>query len=313
MRQAQQLVSPGWVAGSVRARHLLARRLGREQAGLISRCGSLEGALAHLAASAYGRFVRPGMDLAAAQRAVADTTLWHLRVLAGWMPPHGVEPLRALSAWFELANIEDRLAYLEGGEVPAPFVLGGLATAWPRLGGVQTGAEMRAVLAGTAWGDPGTDDPAELALALRFAWARRVLGGVDEATEWAAGAVALLVARELLLAGRPASDLARRPPGIGSAWREATSLPALRAALPAQAYWVLDGVEDPSELWRGEAAWWRRVEADALRMSRAQLGRRAVVGSVVLLGVDAWRVGGALEAAARGSGPGLTEVFEEIA
>lgn len=315
MRQPDRPLTPGWVAGSVRARHMLARRLGRGPASALAASGSLEDALAILSGSAYGRFVRLGMDLAAAQRAVAETVLWNVRVMSGWTPPGALGPVRALAAWFELVNIEDRLSYLAGGELPAPFVLGGLGAAWPHVAGAQSAAELRSALAGSPWGEPGGEDAAEIRFGLRLGWARRALASVDEAVDWAAGAVALLVARELFLANRAAADLlARRPPGVGSAWAGAAGVGALREALPPQAAWVLRDVEEPADLWRAEVAWWRCVEEDAARLAgQSLLGRAAVIGTVVLLGVDGWRVAGALEAAARGGGPAAMEVFREIA
>jgi hypothetical protein len=84
--------------------------------------------------------------------------------------------------------------------------------------------------------------------------------------------------------------------------------------LPPQAAWVLQGVEEPGDLWAADVRWWRRVEEDGARLAgQPLLGRSAVIGSVVLLGVDGWRVAGALEAAARGGGPAAAEVFREIA
>ncbi len=314
MREAQRALSPGWVAGSVRARNMLARRIGREQARRLAEAATLDDALAELSGSAYGRLVRPGMDLARAQRAIAETALWHVRVLAGWSPPGAIEAIRSLTAWFELANIEDHLAYLAGGEAPAPFELGGLATAWERVAETRTAAEARAALAASPWGDPGTDDLADVLLALRLAWARRVLDSLDEASEWVPGAIALLVARELFLAGRaPDELLARRPPGIGTAWAQSGSLRGLRGALPAQAVWALDGVAEPADLWAAEVAWWRQVELDAEAFAHAPLmGEPWVVGSIVLLGVDAWRAAGALESAARGGSADALEVFDDI-
>lgn len=313
MRAADRPLTPGWVAGSVRARHMLARRLGPGAAGELAASGSLDRAIAMLAGSAYGRSVRTGMDLGAAQRAVAETVLWHIRVLAGWAPPRALEAVRALAAWFELANVDERLTYLEGGAAPTPFTLGGLAAAWPRLAGSQSAAELRSGLASTPWGDPGSDDPAAIRLALRMSWARRVFTAVDEAATWAAGAVALLLARELFLAGRPAADLAaHRPPGVGSAWMQAGGIAALRAGLPGESAWALAGVDDPDDLWRAEAAWWRRVDADATHLS-AHLGMPAVIGCVALLGVDGRRTAAALEVAARGGGPDAREAFEHVA
>jgi hypothetical protein len=254
------------------------------------------------------------MSLEDAQRAAAATALWHLRILAGWLPPGALQPVRALAAWFELANIEDRMRYLTGQDVRSPFALGALATAWPLVAGAQSASEVRERLVGSTWGDPGTEDPAEMGLALRLAWGRRVLEAVEEAGDWAAGAVALLLARELLLAGRPAGALeAHRPPGVGSAWARAPSLPALRAALPSPARWALEGLERPGDLWRAEAAWWRRVEEDAGRLARdPHMGRPMVIGCVALLGIDVWRTAGALEAAARAGAPAALEAFDEI-
>ncbi len=314
MRAAQRALTPGWVAGSVRARNMLARRIGREQARRLAVAGSLDDALAELSASAYGRFVQPGMDLARAQRGIAETALWHVRVLAGWSPPGAIEAIRALAAWFELANIEDHLVYLAGGEAPTPFVLGGLATAWERVAETRTPSEARAALAGSPWGDPGADDLAGVLLGLRLAWARRLLDSLDDVGPWVQGAVALLVARELFLAGRaPDELLARRPRDIGTAWAQAGSLRALRDALPAEAAWVLDGVEEPADLWSAEVAWWRRVELDAEALAHAPLmGEQWVVGTIVLLGVDAWRAAGALESAARGGTADALEVFDRI-
>ena len=168
MRTAQRPLSPGWVAGSVRTRHMLARRLGREAARSLAACASLEDALGVLGGTAYGRSVRAGMDLGSAQRAIAETTLWHVRVLAGWMPPRAIDLVRTLAAWFELANLEDRIDYLYGGPLRAPFELGGLAAAGDRAASAASVAELRAVLTGSPWGDPGGDAPDTVRLALRL-------------------------------------------------------------------------------------------------------------------------------------------------
>ncbi len=315
MRQADRALTPSWVAGSVRARHMLARRLGSEQAWAAAHAPSFADALAVLVASAYGRYVRPDMDIAAAQRAIAETTLWHLRVIAGWIPPRALQPMQALAAWFELANVDDRLTYLGGGEPPDPLVLGGLGTAWSRLGSAQSVAELRSALAGSPWGDPGTDDPAAIRLWLRLSWARRVMASVEEAGEWAAGALALLIARERFLADRdPAELVGRRIGGLGAAWSQAATVGALRAALPPHAAWALEGVEEPGDLWRAELAWWRTVAGAAERLSRSPLlGRPAVIGATVLLAADARRAAAALEVAARGASAAATEVFGAIA
>jgi len=315
VRTAQRPLTPGWVAGSVRTSHMLGRRLGRDRALSLASSASLEQALGVLSGSAYGRSVRRGMNLASAQRAVAETALWHVRVLAGWMPPLAVDLVRTLAGWFELANIEDRLDYLGGGALRAPFDLGGLAVAGDALAGAAGVAEVRGALRGSAWGDPGGEDPPALRVALRLAWARRTVATVPEAREWALGAVALLLARELLLAGRAPERLAAlRPPVPGDAWMGSRSVEALRRALPRDCGWPLAGLLEPDALWLGEAAWWRRVEQDAESLAHAtQLGRATVIGAIALLGVDAARVGAALESAARGGGVQAVEAFERVA
>ncbi len=315
MRAAQRPLTPGWVAGSVRARHMLARRLTREESRSLAGLASLEDALGVLSGSAYGRSVRQGMDLGSAQRAIGTTALWHMRVLAGWMPPRQIELVRTLAGWFELANVEDRLAYLAGGPLSTPFVLGGLATVGARLQSALSIGEVREALRGSPWGDPGTEDPAVIRLALQLSLARRTVATVAEAREWALGAMALLLARALLLAGRSAEELAAlRPPVPGTAWTRSQSVDALRRALPPECGWALIGLAEPDEIWLGEAAWWRRVEQDAERLAREpQMGRATVIGVVALLGVDALRVAAALESAARGGSPMAIEAFEHIA
>src|SRR5689334_25150384 len=99
----------GWVAGSVRARALARRRLGRAGDRALATTGSLGASIVTLAASPYGRDVRAGSSLADAQRAVGATLLWHLRVLAGWQPAEGSQAVRALAGWFEIANVDDLL------------------------------------------------------------------------------------------------------------------------------------------------------------------------------------------------------------
>ena len=95
---------------------------------------------------------------------------------------------------------------------------------------------------------------------------------------------------------------------------EAGSLRTLRDALPAQAAWALDGIEEPGDLWRAEVAWWRRVEQDAEGLVHAPLmGEPMVIGSVVGLGVDAWRTAAALESAARGGAGDSYDAFEAVA
>jgi hypothetical protein len=315
VRAPRRTLRPGWVAGSVRARLLLDRALGLEQARALAASPSLDRALGLLAGSAYGRTRPAEAGLAAAERAIAETVLWHARVLAGWLPPDGAGLVRTLAAWFELANVEDRLAYLGGGPSRAPFALGGLAAAGTGPEQAIGVAELRAALASSPWGDPGSDDPAAIRLALRIAWTRRALATVPEAATWALGAVGLLLARELLLAGRSAEQLAAlQPPLPSTAWDVATTVATLREALPEAAGWPLAGLAGPNDLWRGEVAWRRRVEQEAGRLARGpELGRGTVVGAIALMALDGWRAAAALQSAARGGTPAAIEVFDAVA
>jgi hypothetical protein len=311
-------MTAGWVAGSVRARALARRRLGRSAARDLAASPSLDAALAALAATPYGHAVQPGQRLAAAQGAVAATLLWHLRVLAGWLPRQGAEAVRRCAGWFEIANVDELLARWRDGaaEAPAqaPFHLGALATAWPRLARAGSAAEVRAELAASPWGDPGSDRPRAVQAGMRLSWLAR-LGAVSErAVPLAAGAAALLVARERFGAGQelPAAPAAHARRLLGAGAVAADSFGELRRRLPARARWALRGVEDVGELWRAEAAWWGRVERDGFSLlGTAGFGLAHALGAVAVLGADAWRVRAALEIAARGGRP--LEAFDALA
>jgi hypothetical protein len=238
---------------------------------------------------------------------VAATFLWHLRVLAGWLPRDGVDLMRATAAWFEIANVDELLhGFAEGSREPS-FHLGVLATAWPRLAATHNPAELRAELAGSAWGDPGGEDPRAVRVGMRLSWMSRMpdVAG-DEAARWAAGAAALLVAGERFGAGRgiPGPLLPRAAALIGAPAIEAAGLPEMRQNLAAGARWALAGIDDPADLWRAEAGWWARVERDGVSLlGGSGFSIKPVLGAVAVLAVDAWRVRAALEMAARADAP----------
>jgi hypothetical protein len=303
-------LKPGWIGGVTRARLLLSRAIGPEHASEVADSRSLGEGVAALAGSAYGERVQPGQDLATAQRGVAETLLWHLRILAGWLPPAGAALVRALAGWFELMNIDARLAALAGGgREPPPFVLGTLATAWTDGDHARTVEELASAVAASVWRMPAVSSPVELALGLRVAWARRVRDSAPEAADWVAGAGALLVARELLVARTPEhSAQLLLYPGIDHRVLAANTLLELQAALGPHAGWALSGIGEPTELWRAELGWWDRVEDDARAMLRRIDDEAVVLAAVALLAADAQRTARALEAAARGAGVGTTEI-----
>ena len=304
-------MKPEWVAGVTRARLMLSRVLGPDQARMAAGCPTLARAVSAITGSAYGERVRAGTDLDRARRGVAEALLWHLRVLAGWLPAAGAGAMRALAGWFEIQNIDARLAVLAGnGPEPVPFVLGSLATAWPRVEQARTTDAIADTLAASAWGDPGGRTPAELSRGLRVLWVRRVHAAVPEAAAWAAGAGALLVAREILLAGdRAGRDQLRRLPGVGEQAMSGGSIGELRAAMHPQAAWALGGIEAPHELWRAELGWWDRVTEEATALL-ARFDQAAVPAAVALLGADAQRTARALEIAAAGGGPELLGLLD---
>lgn len=301
------------MAGSVRARLIATHGAGRERALEVARCSSLGEGIAALASTMYGDAVRPGAGLADAQRAVAATALWQLRVLAGWLPPGAAPRARVLAAWFEIANIDERIAELAGMESHPQFDLGSLASVSRQVGGTTSAAGLRAVLASSEWGDPGGDAPAAIARALRLAWARRALDSLPGAATWTLGAVALLLARDIASGGGPQGALSRLPE-LGRDVAGAADIPELARRLAPRAAWVLSGVDDATGLWMAEARWWRRVETDARALlARSPDGVSALTGAAALVAVDARRVSAALAAAARGGSPSTLEVLDAVA
>jgi len=301
-------MSTAWVAGSVRAASLSRRRLGA--AGALSLAGSpdLRSALTTLAASPYGHEVRADHTIAEAEHAVGATLLWHLRVLAGWLPRAGSDVIRLLVTGFEIANIEEHLCRLRGGEPDPPYRLGLLETSWSRIATTTSYCELRQALAGSAWGDPGDQTPRVIELSLRLAWTDRLLGGVPEVSAWARARSVMVLLRAIHLEGHDLpgqlADRARYVLGQRVADEVLSGNPPETVArqLPTDIRWVLDGVGAPADLWWTEATWWRRVESDShALLRRAAFGRSTVIGSVGLLATDAWRVRAALETAARTS------------
>ncbi|MGX4688050.1 hypothetical protein [Streptomyces sp. JNUCC 63] len=305
-------MSAGWVAGVVRARALVGRCPGPAGARGVAASGTLDDALHLLARTPYRKYVRTTVSLPEAQRAVSATLLWHLRVLAGWLPQGGARLFRPLAAGFEISNVASRLSARDGpgtdSEAPVwqPYQLGALETAWRTLQRASTPAALRAALAASPWGDPGAETPWALTTGMRMAAARRTAQVVPFARRWAQGRAALLTARERFLHQRRLPGPVQRNAValLGPRAVDAPSFRDFRDRLPSAARWVLKDVGEPGELWRAEAHWWRRLHRDGATMLReGGYGPQAVVGAVAVLSVDAWRVRAALESAARGAGP----------
>ncbi len=298
-------MSAQWVAGNVRARALLNRRLGVGRARVLAAMNSLTDAQHALAATAYGRDVTVGPPALDTEHAVCAALLWHLRVLAGWQPAQGAQAIRALAAGFEAGNIAAHARRLAGMPASQPHTLGALATAWPRLSETSSLAQLRDTLAQTMWGDPASESPSDIALAVQIGWAARVANAVPEARVWACTRLALTVARRRLVEQRelPEPVLMRSRLMLGAA-AVATDLASFADALPTRFRWVLDGITEADGLWTAEARWWARVEADGLAMlGRGEFTRARTIGAVAVLATDAWRCRAALAMASRGGCP----------
>ena len=307
-------MSTKWVAGNVRAKALLSRRLGAGRAREVAAMGSLAEAQHALADSPYGQGVVVGQALAETEHAVATTPLWHLRVLAGWQPREGAQAIRSLAAGFEAANIAAHARCLAGAPPEPMFALGALATAWSRLRETSSLADLRSTLSHSLWGDPGGDSPSDIALGAQIAWGVRVATTVPETSSWAGGALALLVARRRLLQRRQLPDhlAVRATRVLGAAAFASHDLASFAAALPARARWALAGVNDIDELWRGEVGWWSHLEGDGFRLlGQPGSSRARTIGAAAVLATDAWRCRAALQLAARGGGP--MDVYDAIA
>jgi hypothetical protein len=261
---------------------------------------TLDEALVALRSTPYRRDVRAGQSLIAAQHAVLATLLWHVRVLAGWLPGTGAAALRTLAGWFEIANVE---ALLFGEPF---FELGAMATAWPTL---RDAPDLRSALAAAPWGDPGGSDTRSVQLSMRIRWAKQVAAVSPDTRTWAAGALALLVARERFHEERPLPDLPADL--LGTDAPHAGDIAEFGRRLPAEAAWALRHVVVPGDLWAAEARWWSRFERDGhALLSGPGFGLGPVLGAVVVLAADARRVRACLELASRGGHP--MEAFDAL-
>jgi hypothetical protein len=278
-------MTAGWVAGTVRAKAMAWRVLGADVTRQLAASRSLAEAQRMLEPTPFRSAAEPGLSLAAAQHAVAETILWDLRVLAGWLPRDGVGLLRLLAGWFEIANVDELLQALAGRSSDAEFQLGALATAWPRLSESRSATELRAALAASTWGDPGGDTSADIRASMRARWATRVAASGGQARTWATAAAAVAS-----LAG----------PGSSRQGRPGRPRPPVPEAVPA------------AQPWQAEADWWRRVEREGRALLRSSVTDSGpVLGAVAVMAADARRVRAALATAARGGVP--MEAYDALA
>ena len=307
-------MSAGWVAAQTRSRSLTSHCIGPAGAREIARSGSLDAALDIVATTAYGERARVGQNLRDAERSVAATVTWNLRVLAGWCPALGTSRLRVIAGVFELTNLEEELGHLGDHLATPPYELGSLASVTRQPPALNV-SEFRDSLRRSPWGDPGTGDPDEIVLALRFSLIRRLVDTVPEAGAWAEAYGALLLARVVanggsLAPGSPTAASARAV--LGPRAVAARTLDELTRAIPTSSAAALAGITGPDDLWRGEARWWARLwrEGDE-GVRRRGAEPAAIVCALAAQLADAWRVRAALEIASR-AGRGM-EMLDAVA
>lgn len=281
-------MSGGWVAGTVRARALAADAAGPAVAARVAESPGVAEAAVLLAGSVYARRLHGATGVAEMERAIARTLLWRLRVLAGWLPLGGVEPVRALAAWFEICAVEERLAVLSGVAQPEPFRMGRLGLVAPRLAAAGSADAVRRLLVTSAWGDPGDMRPVPLRLSLRQRWAERVIENVPACRPLAEEALVLLAAREI--------RAGRTPPPLPGAAHGGIEEAVSRLPAPARRLVELAATDAAG----AEAEWWEHVDEKGHELVHRRIGSPEVaIGCCLLLGADAQRIVTALETAGR--------------
>lgn len=305
-----------WVAASARVRSLAQRRVGAGAVHTIAAESSLAGALAGLAGTVHGERLVGRTTLAGAERAIAETLLWQLRVLGGWVPAKGAALVRAAVAAFELDNILDLGTSLADGTRHSsdPYDLGSLSTVWNRLRTARSSAELTDAIHTSPWGEIDSPDVRVARDELNAVWLRRLASVAPAARTWAEGACALTIARIVLVdrsAVSPALVKLVRPL-LGGAWEGSHDLTGLVQHLPRRTQALFRGVTGPKDLWRAEAALRMSCESDGFRLLRGSLpGPDVVLGGIAVLAIDAWRVRAALASAAMGLGS--SEVLDVVA
>lgn len=279
-------MSAGWIAGNVRALGLASEP--SDVAASVASATNLSGGVAVLGQASWIRDIDAATTVAASQRAVFETLLWRLRVIAGWLPSEGVEMVRSCVVWFEIRNIEDRLAYFAGALAELPYELGRLGIISRALGVTSSGEDIRRLMAASAWGDPGGADAYRIRIWLRRMWHKRARDASPQLRVWSDAAAWLLAVRERTAARSGADLLARTPPSLPSSWK-----------------WASVDWAGP-DLWRAEERWWIQVREDGLRLLHAPIGTAGpALGAITTLASSARRIATALEIAAGVGGGGI--------
>ena len=275
-------MSGGWIAGDVRARGLAAADV-LDIADRVAATPDLVSACTLLGQTKWGHRIGEARTVGAAQRMVFDALLWQMRILAGWLPSEGVEAVRCCLLWFEIRNIEDRLAYFGGAPAEAPYDLGRLGIISKGLTGTSSASDVRRLMRASAWGDASGDDIYAIRIALRRTWYRRVRAASPELRTWSDAAAWLFASRERLARRDGGAALAATPPSLPSTWSWAT--------VP----W------SGQNLWHGEERWWEQVRDEGVRLLHGSMGgKEPVLGAVATLASSAHRIATALEIAAGG-------------
>ncbi len=294
-------MSAGWVAGTVRGRSIAARRLGPDGETMLAATADLASALDYLDHTGYGHHLQSGLGLEDAQHAIGSTALWHLRVLAGWLPPRGGEVIRIIGGWFEAHNLVDHALHLGAGTAIGPrYDLGALATVWPSARAAGSLDALATVLRANGWGHPDVGDLDAVLHAIGAGWGRRLADGATERPAWGEALVAIELAKNLLVEpGRPVGWRDRLTSRVAA---DVCSIDEMVRGLPDDATWVLDGVDDVRD---AVPRWWERVAHDADRgLAGTSMDRDAVTCAGMALVVDAHRVQGMLAQAWRRGGSG---------
>ncbi len=190
--------------------------------------------------------------------------------------------VRSCVAWFEITNIEDRLAYFAGAPAAAPYELGRLGLISGSLRGTSGAEDIRRLMRTSAWGDPGSEDAYAIRMWLRHMWHRRARDASPELRIWADAAAWLFALRERVAARAGADLMASKPPSLPLSWR-----------------WVTAATWSPDDMWRAEERWWAQVRQEGLQLLHEPVGGRGpALGAVTTLAASARRIATALEIAA---------------